>query len=115
MNPLQISCSHFAPAAGLGSTQSARCLSVLTERKQGCHENFSVLCNLYLPKKRLLPLAARSYYKEHIEELEKVQERVTSRVKGLDGLEPCGEVKKIRLELIRRKEIKRGHDSNVKF
>lgn len=44
-----------------------------------------------------------------------MQERVTSRIKGLNGLEPCGEVKKSRLEFIRRKEIKRGHDSNVKF
>lgn len=50
-----------------------------------------------------------------MEELEKVQERVTSRIKGLDGLEPCGEVKKIRLQFIRRQEIKKGHDSNVEF
>lgn len=63
-----------------------------------------------MPEKRLLPLAVCSYYRKHIEELEKVWERVTSRIKGLGGFELCGEVKKIRLEFIRRQEIKRGHD-----
>lgn len=63
-----------------------------------------------MPEKRLLPLAVCSYYRKRIEELEKVWERVTSRIKGLGGLELCGEVKKIRLEFIRRQEIKRGHD-----
>lgn len=67
-----------------------------------------------MPEERLLPLAVCSYYRKHIEELEKVQERATSRIKGLSGFEPCGEVKKISLEFIRRQEIKRGHDWNVK-
>jgi len=58
-----------------------------------------------VPEKRLLPLVLCSYYRKHIEELEKVQVRVTSRIKGLSGLELCGEVKKISLKFIRREQI----------
>lgn len=58
-----------------------------------------------MPEKRLLPLVLCSYYRKHIEELEKVQVRVTSRIKGLSGLELCGEVKKISLKFIRREQI----------
>lgn len=47
-----------------------------------------------------------SYYRKHIEELEKVQERVTHRIKGLNGLEPHGEVKKIRLGFIRNRRLR---------
>lgn len=58
-----------------------------------------------MPEKRLLPLVLCSYYRKHIEELEKVQVRVTSRIKGLSGLELCGEFKKISLKFIRREQI----------
>lgn len=120
MNPLQISSSHFAPAAawifwGLLGLQGGVCLS--SQRGNGAAMSILLffLISFCLPEKRLLPSAVCSYYRKHTGELEKVQERVTSRVKGPDGLEPCGEFKKIRLEFIRRQEIKRGHDSNVKF
>lgn len=60
-----------------------------------------------MPEKRLLPLVVCSYYRKHIEELEKVQVRVTSRMKGLSGLELCGEVRKISLEFIKRADLER--------
>lgn len=116
MNPLQISCSHFAGLIlWVLRLQAGVCLSSQRGNRAAMRIFLFFLISFCLPEKRLLPLAVCSYYRKHTEELEKVQERVTSRIKGLDGLEPCGEVKKIRLEFIKRKEIKRGHDSNVKF
>lgn len=57
--------------------------------------------NLFpLARKEAFTLAVCSYYRKQIEELEKVQERVTSRIKGLSGLELCREVAKIRPEFI---------------